>query len=230
MRKKKELWKLLLCFMSCILIKNTHALTSTSKSWSSFTANGIKSNILYYVEPQFRLIDRNGDPFDINQFLLNMGVGRPISSQWQLWLGQTFATNSQDADPGDYEEYRLWQQTVWNKIYKNILINSRSRLEERKSFDYTDFSYRFRERLLTSLPLTRFISLELSNEILINLNHANWIATGTLDQNRAYIGLAQKISTSWGFGVGYMNQYLNLNTSPQLDNVLVFNVRLNMND
>lgn len=212
-----------------MMIKGIYATTSTGKSWSSFTVNGAKGNFLYYVEPQLRLIDRNGDPYDINQFLFNMGVGRPVSSQWQLWIGQTFATNSQDADPGDYEEYRLWQQAVWSDVYRNIEIISRSRLEERRSFDYTEISYRFRERLLTSFPLTRFVSLEVSDEFFFNLNHANWIATGTFDQNRAYIGLAQKITNSWAFGIGYMNQYLNTYPS-QLDNVLVLNVRLNMND
>ncbi len=212
-----------------MMIKNIHATTSTGKSWSTFTVNGTKGNLLYYVEPQLRLIDRNGDPYDINQFLFNMGVGRPVSSQWQLWIGQTFATNSQDADPGDYEEYRLWQQAVWSNVYNNMMVISRSRLEERRSFDYTELACRFRERIITSFPLTHFISLELSDEFFFNLNHANWIATNTFDQNRAYIGLAQKISDSWAFGIGYMNQYLT--TSPsQLDNVLVLNVRFNMND
>lgn len=228
-RLMKVVGKLLIYFLACLMMENSYASTSTSKVWSSFTVNGTKGDTLYYVEPQVRLIDRNGDPFDMNQFLLNMGLGRSVSSQWQLWIGQTFATNSQDADPGDYEEYRLWQQAVWNNAYRNITMTSRSRLEERKSFDYSELSYRFRERLLTSFPLTHVISLELSDEIFFNLNHANWIATNTLDQNRAYIGFAQKISNTWSFGVGYMSQYLS--TSPaQWDNVLVLNLRLNMSD
>lgn len=228
MVKERALYKFLIYLLICIVVKNIYATTSTGKSWSSFTVNGSNGNMLYYVEPQLRLIDKNGDPFDINQFLLNMGVGHSISEQWQqwqLWIGQTFATNSQDADPGDYEEYRLWQQATWSNIYKSLAVTSRSRLEERRSFDYSEISFRFRERLLTSFPLTPFISLELSDEFFFNLNNANWIATKTFDQNRAYLGLAQKISNSWAFGIGYMNQYLTT-SPPQLDNVVVLNFRL----
>ena len=67
----------------------------------------------------------------------------------------------------------------------------------------------------------------MSNEIFLNINKASWIVTDQLDQNRAYLGVEQRMSETTYLGVGYMNQYL---STPilQSNHVLWINWRIDL--
>jgi hypothetical protein len=202
----------------------TWAVQTNNKFWSSFTLNGNYGTFLYHIEPQLRLIDAS-KPF--NQFLTNAGGGYQVAPSWQLWLGQTISTISQDTVAGDYEEYRFWEQAVWQHNLATLSLISRSRVEQRKSFYFAEWANRFRERLLINIPLTDNFSLVTSDEFFINLNQVSWVTTKTWDQNRAYIGLTQQLSKSTFLSVGYMNQWI---FSPilQSDRVFVVNLQINL--
>lgn len=195
------------------------------KMWSLFTLNGNYDEFLYNIEPQLRVAYTTQYPFQ--QFLTNIGGGYALSNEWQAWLGQTFSADSQDALPGSLDEYRLWEQLVWNhSMQKNQLI-SRTRLEERKSLYFSPIACRLRERLLFKTPLTNNMSMIISDEFFINLNSVNWIITKRFDQNRAYIGVEQQLSPTMFLSAGYMNQYLSLKI-PQFNPVLVINFTVNL--
>jgi hypothetical protein len=197
---------------------------TNDKFWSSFTLNGNYGWFLYNVEPQLRLIATN-KPF--NQFLTNAGGGKQITREWQFWLGQTISTLSQDAGPGDFEEYRIWEQLVWQREINSVQFISRSRLEQRHSLDFPQWANRFRERMLITIPLTENMALAVSNELFININQEPWITTKTWDQNRAYAGVVQQLSPTTFLNVGYMNQWIF--TSPsQSDRVFVVNIQVNL--
>lgn len=221
---RRHTWMVLLFVAFLSVTSPIMAVQSTDKLWSLITLSGNYGSFLYNIEPQLRLIDQNNT---FNQFLTNAGGGYQVAPAWQLWLGQTIGTLSQDAGPGDYEEYRMWEQIVWQHSFDSAKLTSRTRLEQRKSFYFSEWANRFRERMLINIPLTTKISLALSNEILVNLNQVEWITTKTLDQNRAYVGLVQKLSPSTSFGIGYMNQLI-FTSIRQSDNVLVLNLQINL--
>lgn len=200
------------------------AAQQAEKMWSLLTLSGDYGKIVYYIEPQLRLINRD-NPFQ--QFLANAGMGYKVIPNWQIWFGQTFSADSQDAVAGSFDEYRLWQQVIWKRRLPFVSLISRTRFEERKSLFFTNWAYRLRQRLLLNKPLTNHLSLVMSNEIFFNMNGASWIITDRLDQNRAYLGVEQQISEITYLGLGYMNQYLST-PIPQSNHVLWINWRIDL--
>ncbi|MCH9756310.1 MAG: DUF2490 domain-containing protein [Gammaproteobacteria bacterium] len=211
------------------------SLVSTNKFWVPLTLNGNYGKFLYFVEPQPRLVEPETSTFNkknsiFNQFLGNIAGGFEVYPEWQLWFGQSISTIAQDAVSLSREEYRAWEQVIWDhKTFKKININSRFRAEQRKSLDFPQWAFRLRERVIFNFPLTQNMSYELSDEILYNLNSVPWIDTTAWDQNRAYIALVQTFSKHYAFAVGYMNQYL-FRDAPlaQANNVLYLNFRYNL--
>lgn len=216
---------MLFIFLLCSFTPTTWAVRSINKSWSLVTLTGNYGSFLYNIEPQMRIFEQ---PNPFQQFLTNASGGYNVTPDWQLWLGQAVTTVSQDAIPGSVDEVRVWQQAVWNKELLHMKFSSRTRVEERRSFGFSDWAFRFRERALLSIPLTEKISLEAADEILLNLKHVQWLTTGTWDQNRASLAIVQQLSESCFISVGYMNQYLFIINAPQSDNVLLMNLRFNL--
>jgi hypothetical protein len=200
------------------------AAQQTEKLWALLTLSGDYGRIVYYLEPQLRLIYRENF---FQQFLTNAGMGYKVASNWQLWFGQTFSADSQDAVAGSLDEYRLWQQIIWKRRLPWVSLISRTRFEERKSLFFSDWAYRLRQRTLLNKPLTNDLSLVMSDEIFFNIHKASWIITDRLDQNRAYLGVEQSLSENTYLGVGYMNQYLSTPT-PQSNHVLWINWRIDL--
>jgi len=200
------------------------AIQQINKQWSLFTLSGNYKELLYTIEPQLRLFDQQ---HGFQQFLANAGIGYKTTPNLQIWFGQTISFDSQDAVPGSVEEYRIWQQVLYKHSFYSAQLISRTRIEERKSFFFPDWAYRFRERLLINKPIANNLSLVISDELFINMNKASWIITGRLDQNRAYLGLEQRLSPRSYLGVGYMSQYLSLPIT-QVDRVVVLSWRLDL--
>ena len=159
---------MLLIFLLCSFTPTTWAVRSINKSWSLLTLTGNYGAFLYNIEPQIRIFEQT-NPFQ--QFLTNASGGYNVTPDWQLWLGQAVTTVSQDAIPGSVDEVRFWQQAVWNKQLRRMKFSSRTRVEERRSFGFSDWAFRFRERALLSIPLTEKIALEATDEVLFNLKH-----------------------------------------------------------
>ena len=211
-------------FWFLVLSSSSFAMQTSEKLWTSLTVDGNYGLVVYYVEPQLRFIYAT-TPFQ--QFLNNMGAGYAVTSEWQFWMGQTFSADSQDAVAGSLDEYRIWEQALWHRQIDSTSIISRTRLEERKSLYFSEWAMRLRERLTISTPMTQNLSMVISNEIFMNLNHTNWIITQTLDQNRAYIGIEQALSKSAFLSIGYMNQYQST-ANKQFDQVLVINYHIQL--
>lgn len=203
---------------------NAYAADHLEKLWSVFTLSGNYGRVVYSVEPQLRLVYKD-NPFQ--QFLTNAGVGYKVGENWQIWFGQTLSADSQDAVAGSADEYRLWQQIIWTHRLSTMSLLSRTRFEERKSLFFPAWAYRLRQRVQLNKPLTQNLSLVMSDELFFNINQADWITTKPFDQNRAYIGVEQRLSKSTYLGAGYMNQYLSTPIS-QFNNVLWINFRVDL--
>ena len=202
------------------------AAQQAEKMWSLLTLSGDYGRIVYYIEPQLRLIYEDNL---FQQFLTNVGMGYKVAPNWQIWLGQTFGVDSQDAVVNSLYEYRLWQQIIWKRRLPSFSLISRTRFEERKSLSFSDWAYRLRQRVLLNKPLTNNLSIVITNETFFNINKASWILTDRLDQNRAYLGVEQHLSENTYLGVGYMNQYLST-PIPQSNHVLWINWRIDLEE
>lgn len=215
---------LLLC---CMLQNAAWAARFGNKFWTPLTLEGNYGSLLYFVEPQLRLIERTNL---FNQFLNNAAIGHEILPGWQAWFGQTITTISQDALSSSKEEYRSWEQLVWKGTFHGINILSRTRLEERKSLTFPQWAFRIRELVRLQRPVASNFNIELINELFYNLNQVPWIETKTWDQDRAMIGVSQVFSKSRTLLVGYMRQIVFLEKHPRVDTVLVLNFRFYLDD
>lgn len=224
--------------LSCALILllssiySPHAYSqSFSKLWGSATYFGRYNQLLYTVEPQIRLIDRSEK---YEQSLLNFGIGRKITSQWQLWVGQTYinytAPNDIAEDVGNMtvNEYRIWEQAMWQRPFYDNLA-SRSRLEQRRVFQSSEWAVRFRDRVYWTIPMNKTLSLALSDEFFLNLKSVPWVTTPTFDQNRIFIGFFYQFTPNIGLNVSYMNQYINKNPKED-NNGLLLNLIISQNN
>jgi hypothetical protein len=214
-----------LLFLLLIFPLSGWAVQESNEAWSVLTLTGKEDKWIYMLEPQYRVM--TGDTPVDNQTLINVGGGYQVSPNWQLWLGSTGATTEQDTENSSHEEYRLWQQAFWSDKWQDNTFSMRSRLEERKSLDYEDLSYRFRDRLMANIPISDLYSLVFSYEFFINLNKVDWVTTGTWDSNRWYGGIWKKLSPSCQIGIGYLYQEV-YTDELQSDNVLVLNLQVNL--
>lgn len=199
---------------------------SYDKLWELVTYTGQYKAFLYQIEPQIRLINRS-EAYE--QFLINLGGGVNVTPTLQFWLGQTFSnvassnTIAEDVTPRSLNEYRNWQQFFWTNIHHSNTIALRSRLEERYSFENDPWAIRLRERGYWTIPFTTRQSLVLSDELFLNLKLVPWVTTKTLDQNRAFIGILQHVSSNASFTISYMNQYI-FKSTPENNHAIVLNI------
>lgn len=66
----------------------------------------------YYLEPQLRFLD---DKYKFSQLNLYAGIYYQIISNVSFWAG-IFRRYEQRSDGSTFQEYRLWEQVVWDVI------------------------------------------------------------------------------------------------------------------
>ncbi len=205
----------------------TNGMESHTKLWSVGTVIGLvspDSQVKYYLEPQLRLID---DKYKFNQFLFLGGLGYQFNSDVMVFVGPGWVV-SKNPQGKVFHEYRIWQQVMWRAyLSPNLVINSRTRLEERRNLDAPQLAYRLRERVWARIPLQHWSghSLSMFDEMFFNLNHPQWVSPYLFEQNRAFVGVGTQMSKSTVIDVGYLNQYIH-NRVNRLDHVLLLNVTM----
>lgn len=118
------------------------------------------------------------------------------------------------------------QQLNWDIIITpKFIFNDTTRLEERKDFDDSPWSFRIRQMLSIRLPIQCWPhhNVVLFDEIFFNLNNPGWIDSRTLiDQNRFFIGIGTQLSRQVNFDIGYIKQYEWRIEHDQNSNILYF--------
>lgn len=213
----------LLILVIALFSNKLTAMQTFLKSWSTLGLNTDIGKFSYQLEPQLRLVN---DPRVLEQFLSRFSGGYNASSQWAFWLGTGWFTTAQDEDTKS-QEFRLYQDIIYNETLNSNKIFLRSRIEQRRTKGSDQWGYRFRERILINHPLTANISLVGSNELYINFNRPAWLSTKTIDQNRLSLGLYQKVSKWLNIGAGYLNQVI-FSTPIQMGHVITFNVQIHL--
>jgi hypothetical protein len=199
-----------------------------NKYWTVGTIIGSlpnQSSFKYYLEPQLRLID---DVYVFNQLFALGGLGYQLNTKAAFFVGSGWVM-SQTSEGYVTHEKRFWQQLNWQLTNLSSLnMMSRTRLEERKNSNASEMAIRLRERIWIRIPIknSERYSWSCFDEIFFNLNHPDWVSPYSFEQNRAFIGIASKITKSTMVDVGYLNQYIR-SFKNQSGNVLLLNITIN---
>ncbi len=137
---------------------------------------------------------------DFSNHLLSfgsLGAGYHISNAEQLFIGMA-RVGIYSSNTLSKTENRPFQYLLYTTQHKTISISQRFQIEERfiKNLDddSNHFNFRFRYRLICTLPIIKIndnqypfkVSLDLGDEIFINSGKE--ITYNTFDQNRLYGG------------------------------------------
>ena len=144
-----------------------------------------------------------------------------------LFLGPSWIL-TKNTEGKIYHEYRLWEQLNWQLINNSsILLNSRSRFEEKERSNQQQIAIQFRERLWARIPIKNIPLYYYSffDEVFFNFNHPSWVSPYFFEQNRMFLGIAKQLTKTMMLDFGYLNQ-LQLGPPCQIDNVILLSVSI----
>src|SRR5690606_23001241 len=175
-------------------------------AWYMYTGtNRVSESLSFHSEVQLRYYETGGN---FNQMILRTALNYHIGPNTMASVGYGFM----DTDPvfGEVpervntKEHRIYEQFVMKDRVWEFHVEHRYRLEQR-FMDFgqmTDTRHRARYRLQLTLPLTDIFFLNVSDELMINLQE------DLFDQNRLYGALGINITENSSLQLGYLrNQF-----------------------
>ncbi|MBK9282966.1 MAG: DUF2490 domain-containing protein [Sphingobacteriaceae bacterium] len=133
------------------------------------------------------------------------------------------------------EEWRGWQEIQFIQNISKLILSHRARIEQRKfhslETNICDFNFRYRYRLLFSIPLNhktiteKTIYSQFGNEIFYStINKVTFF-----DQNRILVGIGYKLNKKLVINLNYVlqhdNKFKNKNTIIWLGIVQTFGIK-----
>ena len=163
-----------------------------------------------------------------DQFFIRSSFSYHINPKTNVGIGFDHVVNH-PAGKSASDENRLWQQFAYkfDSIY-GINLSSRTRLEQRWREGGDDTSYRIRQMIRASMPLSinPKLSIVAFDELFINLNNTDWNVNRGNDQNRVFLGASWAFSPNTSVESGYLNQYVNTRNTDRVNHVLATTLRL----
>ncbi|MBC7890472.1 MAG: DUF2490 domain-containing protein [Ferruginibacter sp.] len=173
-------------------------------------------------------VRRNNFIADPGFYFARLGVNYWLKENITLVLGygQMWVAPSKPNWHHFGQEHRIYQQIqMTSKIGKISVLNrlrNEQRWQEKIADDKFTHSFKFtsRVRYLVSVNIPvfsnpRYPSLVVADELLIQFGKE--IVYNTFDQNRAFIGIKQRVSKSLNFDLGYMLVYQQKSSGFQYD-------------
>lgn len=196
--------------------------------WGVLMAQGSLSSLdpslkqwRWWLDAQDR---QENDARRLDQFLLRPGLGYKLTDQITAWAGYAFVYND-FARREPFDENRFWQQTTWVVPTESFTFQWRNRLEERFTTHEDEVGWRLREMVKVTVPLTddKKVFLSFWDEMFIELNQTSstqvrnpGLQRRGFRQNRAFAGLGFALDDKrqMNVEVGYLNQWIDLNSNP----------------
>ncbi len=213
---------LLSLVVALFLSSSGFAQPSDFGNWLMYFGNKkLPKKFNLHHEVQYRNYNIVGD---LEQLLLRAGLGYNLTENnnnlligYGYILSQNYLGNSDEKV--DVNEHRIYQQFQTKQSFGRFSWFHRYRLEER--WVEEDFRVRFRYMLNAKVAISNSTLVDKTlyfvayDELFIN-------STGNkFDRNRLYAGLGYKLSGSFNFELGYLNQFFNIGGRDQL-NIGVF--------
>lgn len=149
-----------------------------------------------------------------------LGVGYRITPLISVWGTYTQIISNDGSPPLS----RPAQQVIWELFERNadMLVQIRTRSEEFKQEGQPEWLWRWRERVRIAFPnkIAGKFTPVMWEEVLLNLNHPEWVNPGFLDQNRAFIGIDSPVWKNTFVETGYINQYRFTQPVNQMSHIL----------
>ena len=155
---------------------------------------------------------------DPNFYFLRLGAVYWVSNEFTIAAGLAHLLLANKYDDGFHfaGEKRIYQQLQWRDNINNLFFLFRVRneqrwqevLDENAEVDRIRFSNRVRFLFAVSIPVFEnayLPKIAIADEMLIHFGKE--IVYNSLDQNRIFIGINQKISKEFSFDFGYMYVY-----------------------
>jgi len=158
--------------------------------------------------------------------LLRPGLNFHVTKKLTATVGYAFIHSRRVVSgvSGYGPEHRIWEQLLYNHKLKNILVSHRFRLERRfisKSTvqnnelinDESVYANRFRYFIRNVIPLqqqktfTKGVFAALQDEVFLNIGNKANVNGKFFDQNRLYLAMGYRLSSSFDLETGYLNQY-----------------------
>lgn len=201
------------------------------QTWTKITATGRLTflhpgldNFRYWLEGQARF---GNDTSTLTQGLVRPGLGYAVNDKASLWLGYAYFPTDPFTSEA-YNEQRLWEQFLWAQPTDFGKFSFRNRLEQRFRPAGSEVGWRFRQMYALSYPLSFApgFSLEVSDEVFVNLNNTDWTVNG-FDQNRAFVGISYHFNQPVATEIGYMNRYIRETEAPnKMEHILSLSLSL----
>jgi len=200
--------------------------------WGSVTLQGDfkalspkldKFNWLIMNQTRTRDDSPQGSRFSEN--LLFAQVGYNFNEHASLWMGYTHDS----LDPLDKpfaQENRSYQDFIWKQSFGDFNFISRTRMDERFLEGTNDAGYRPRQLLMVKYPMPFMddLSAYVGDEIMFYVNK-NVFGKQGFSENRIFSGLSYQITHQIGVDLGYMGQYIDTKSGP---NIFTHNLQANI--
>ncbi len=164
--------------------------------------------VRWWLDVQVRLLD-DSDGYD--QTLVRPGFGWAFSDELTAWLGYAFV-NTDPSGGSSFDEHRIWQQLLWTPRFRELSLQSRTRLEQRWVDTGSDTGVRIRQFFKATWPFRPGGRLGLAGyeELFFELNDTDAGQNAGFAQNRFWAGLFWRLSEGSGvtLELGYLNQFI----------------------
>ncbi|MFC6102589.1 DUF2490 domain-containing protein [Olivibacter domesticus] len=215
---------LLLCSCLLLTISSVRAQENLFGNWYAWF-NNVKFNEKWGLNNDIQF--RAGKNWKENSmFLIRPGINYYVSKTQTASLGYatTILTNNLSEGQPRLTEHRIWEQYIITGKIASVPVQHRFRLEQRflKRSNEDVFAQRVRYFIRGIVPLNTSLKkpftvgpfMAIQNELFFNIQNKDKLNGSLFDQNRAYLALGYRFSPKYDLELGYMNQFLKRNATP----------------
>lgn len=156
--------------------------------------------------------------------ILRPAVGLRYASWGSVWAGYGFVPVWTNFATDPVVEHRLFEQAIFGGQPGRLLLQARTRLEQRWRVGENSTAHRFRQfaRLNVRFEGTR-VGIALWDELFLGIADGGWAKTG-FDQNRTFVGLALRdAERPFRMEIGYLAVFVQ-----RTESLLTHNLSINL--
>ena len=237
-RIKKNILVLIPLLSATFFCNAQKDISHTNQQWLQyFNQLKLSSKLTLFSDMSLRKIDNFSTR---SQITFRTGLGYTITKNLQGVTGIGFFATYNKNNISRIE-YRPYQEVSTSQLFGKVSVQHRLRIEARyfrlvsdvSAIDSTSsFNFRFRYRLLCSIPVSKLsvdkpdrnLSLNIGDEIFINAGKE--IVYNVFDNNRFILGTTFQYNNKLSFTFSYINQFRQLPIPQKYEQSNIFTLGL----
>ena len=197
---------IILCLLFCIanLSAQETGQHHTGFWYQYFGNNRVTEKMSVLTEAQLRYFEQSKN---FQELVLRTGVKYSFANNASITLGYAYLstddTFEEFPDEDKIREHRIFEQLILKQKIWEVYLEHRYRLEQRfiDFEDQKDTQHRARYRVQLTLPLTNTFFVNLSEEVMLNLQD------DIFNQNRLYAGLGVRVTDNLNVEAGFLKTH-----------------------